>query len=169
MLLKATYISERNGDQHYISQSITLEQEPDSGMDSDTDVVLELENTPDITEMKLFGTGPSAFVYVGTSIGIYRVSSTRCEQYTDCCECIAARDPYCAYDTNSGSCVAIDDSNRNGGSLIQDVVNGDIETCSGMASSIPPIPSPSVTTGAGSSSGTSEPGKSTGMIMTHVN
>ena len=107
-------------DKYYVSQSVTLEPEPNSGTESES---------RDITEVKLQGTGSSAHIYVGTTTGIYRVSTSRCEEYTDCCACIGARDPYCAYDVSSQSCVAVDDGNRGGENLRQDVINGDIGQC----------------------------------------
>lgn len=131
VLLKVTYVSSRLGDDKcHISQEVVLDPEPDSESDSD-------EAPPDITEVRLHGTGSSAYIYVGTMTGIFRVSASRCEAYTDCCECLSARDPYCGFDTTSGQCVAIDDSNRNSEKIIQDVVNGDIGACTP-----PPIPTP---------------------------
>lgn len=87
------------------------------------------DSNADITQMILYGTGSSAYVYIGTSIGIYRVSGPNCDYYTDCCSCIAARDPYCAFDTSKHRCTEINDDNRDSPYLIQDVANGNSTLC----------------------------------------
>ena len=85
---------------------------------------------------------------MGTTTGIYRVPTSQCENYTDCCSCVEARDPYCAYDAAAQRCVAVDANHR---TLIQDVVNGDVGQCAalGIPSVIPSSPTVSPTTTEG--------------------
>jgi len=139
VLLKVTYIPSRVGDKFHISQSVVLEPGQASGPET-------IYRSPprDITQMKLRGTGPQAQVYVGTTTGIYRVPTSQCGDYTDCCSCIEARDPYCAFDSTLLRCVAVEDSNRGSGSLVQDVVNGNVTMCAVLpvAGTSPPTPSP---------------------------
>ena len=119
MLLKVTYVPTRTGDKYHISQSIVLTPDP-----RQPNAVL-----PEITQLRLFGTGPEAHVYVGTTTGIYRVNTSRCENYTDCCSCVGARDPYCAYNATSQMCEAVSADQRVGSTLVQDVANGDVGQC----------------------------------------
>lgn len=139
VLLKVTYIPSRVGDKFHISQSVVLEPGQASGPET-------IYRSPprDITQMKLRGTGPQAQVYVGTTTGIYRVPTSQCGDYTDCCSCIEARDPYCAFDSTLLRCVAVEDGNRGSGSLVQDVVNGNVTMCAVLpvAGTSPPTPSP---------------------------
>ena len=139
MLLKATYVPSRGGDKFHISQSVVL----DSGGTSDSESIYRSPSR-DITQMKLRGTGSQAQVYVGTTTGIYRVPASECGDYTDCCSCIEARDPHCAFDSTLLRCVAVEDDNRGSGTLVQDVVNGNVTRCAllPMAGTTSPTPSP---------------------------
>ena len=82
--------------------------------------------------MEIYDSGPSAYLYIGTETDIYRVPTQDCASYSTCCQCVAARDPYCAFDAAasepSGSCVAVGvaDSSRD---LRQDLTNGDTGVC----------------------------------------
>ena len=109
MLVKSA-VTSSDSEQH-VSQTIVL------GSDSD------------VTQMILYGTGMSAYVYIGTSGGIYRVSGSNCDYYKDCCSCIAARDPYCAFDMSTHQCTEITDVNRDSPYLVQDVISGDSTQC----------------------------------------
>ena len=118
VVLKSTYVGNRTDeDKFHVSQLVDLK--PTSVR----------ESAPTVTQMRLYGTGSDAYVYVGTTEGIYRVSVSRCEQYTDCCSCTAARDPYCAFDLGTGHCVAVDNDNRMSADLVQDVVAGNTSLC----------------------------------------
>lgn len=161
VLLKVTYVPSRVRDKFHISQSVVLEPGQASGPET-------IYRSPprDITQMKLRGTGPQAQVYVGTTTGIYRVPTSQCGDYTDCCSCIEARDPYCAFDSTLLRCVAVEDGNRGSGSLVQDVVNGNVTMCAVLpvAGTSPPTPSPTsageeVTTSPAGGDGESTSGK----------
>ncbi len=139
VLLKVTYFSERDSDEKlHISESIVLDM-------MTTDQVMAGDQTEDIAEMHLHRSGSGAYIYIGTNDAIYRLPTTRCEQYIDCCQCMAAMDPYCAWDTEFKTCVAIDNSNRATGTLIQDVIGGSVDQCldgeeSSYLSPSPPAP-----------------------------
>ena len=115
-----TYVPSRTGDKYHISQSTVLRPDPTNTSQN---------SLPEITQIRLLGTGPQAHVYVGTTTGIYRVPTSQCGNYTDCCSCVEARDPYCAYDTAAQRCVAVNANHRGGSTLIQDVVNGGVGQC----------------------------------------
>ena len=118
-----TYVPSRTGDKYHISQSTVLRPDPTNTSQN---------SLPEITQIRLLGTGPEAHVYVGTTTGIYRVRTSQCGNYTDCCSCVEARDPYCAYDAAAQRCVAVDANHRGGSTLIQDVVNGDVGRCAAL-------------------------------------
>lgn len=129
-LPKTTYVPSRpDDDKYYTSQLVDLKPRS-ARTESDSDTT--------VTQMRLYGTGANAYVYIGTTEGIFRVSASRCEQYTDCCSCIAARDPYCAFDWNTGNCVAISDDNRMSISLIQDVITGNASMCASPPGTLSP-------------------------------
>ena len=137
MLLKVTYVPSRTGSKYHISQSVVLKPDPPQTTTSQN-------SPPEITQIRLLGTGPQAHVYVGTTTGIYRVPTSQCGNYTDCCSCVEARDPYCAYDVAAQRCVAVGATQGGGGTLVQDVVNGDIGQCAGLATPGVPTSSPTV-------------------------
>ena len=143
-LLKATYVLSRpDEDKYHISQQVDLEPRT---------ARTESGSPPTVTQMRLYRSGGNAFVYVGTTEGIYRVSTSRCEQYTDCCSCIAARDPYCAF---GQSCVAVSDDNRMSADLVQDVIAGDTSLCARLPGSPSSSPADSPST-AGTTEGGGE-------------
>ena len=135
VLLKVTYVPSRTGNNYHISQSMVLKPYPPQNTTS----------LPEITQIKLLGTGPQAHVYVGTTTGIYRVPTSQCGNYTDCCSCVEARDPYCAYDAAAQKCVAVGANQGGSSTLIQDVVNGGIGQC-GKPRVTPSSPTVSATT-----------------------
>lgn len=64
-------------------------------------------------------------IYIGTTDALYKLPVADCQRYTDCWSCIEARDPYCAYNTNTNKCVAVNDGIRGSQSLVQSVGDGD--------------------------------------------
>ena len=100
--------------------------------------------------MEFLGNGNSSenAVYIGTTEGLYRVSVANCERYGDCCACVSARDPHCAYDQDTETCVAV--SGDASGSLVQSVGFGDISVCvkpTGNSTSTPQSPAHTTTGG----------------------
>jgi len=60
-----------------------------------------------ISQMKLTNQNSDGKIFIATNNGIYGVPVSNCSSYSDCCSCIAARDPYCAYDTSSLTCASV--------------------------------------------------------------
>ncbi len=72
-------------------------------------------------------------IYLTTDDGVYGFSMSNCSAYTDCCSCVAAMDPFCAYDKSTGTCVFV--SNASPGS-VQDVANGDTGRCTSLCGEV---------------------------------
>lgn len=84
-----------------------------------------------VTKMEFQGSGPQAHVYIGTETDIFRVPVQSCSSYSSCCQCVVARDPYCAYDMSTKICASSDSSHA----LIQDLVGGNSERCAAATGS----------------------------------
>ena len=91
-----------------------------------------------VTQMLLRGSGADAHIFVGTENGIYRVPTADCARFTDCCSCVAARDPYCTYDLSSHvhACVAVGLAGSDRENLLQDVTLGNSTLCVAAAMSM---------------------------------
>ena len=83
--------------------------------------------------MLLRGSGANAHIFIGTENGIYRVPTADCARFTDCCSCVAARDPYCTYDLVSHECLAIGSTDSDRQNLLQDFARGNSSLCSAAA------------------------------------
>ena len=103
--------------------------------------------------MTLRGSGPSAYIYIGTENGIYRIPTADCGRLTDCCSCVSARDPYCMYDLSSFKCVAMASTDSNRAAFLQDYTQGNSNLCTAMATESSNSAAPSGGDGC-SSSGT---------------
>ena len=141
VLLKTVFDSAQQT--HYIISEVELKLSED----------LQHE-IPEITKMMFLGNGSSSedSIYIGTTDGLFGIPVANCRRYVnDCCACVAARDPHCAYDTGRGACVTVDEVDSSG-TLVQSVDNGDIDVClepPGSGDSSPPLtcpPTPVVTT-----------------------
>ena len=121
MLIKAVYDAQEQ--KHYIIWEDELKLS-EAVQSSESEVV------PRITQMEIHNSGNMTgnAVYIGTTEGLYRVPVANCGRYTDCCSCVSARDPYCGYDRDSQSCVALSDDNRSNG-FVQSLESGDIDAC----------------------------------------
>jgi hypothetical protein len=88
-------------------------------------------NLPSVTRIQLLGNGSDLVedaVFVGTTDALYRLPLANCERFSDdCCACVAARDPHCAFDSATSQCVV---ATRASPWLIQDMARGDIGVCS---------------------------------------
>ena len=109
-----------------------------------------------VTRVKLYGTGASAFVYIGTENNIYRIPVQSCTDYTTCSTCIKARDPYCGFDTLSCSST---DQSESSGSFLQDVAGGNTSLCGGVDSGITTTETISVSTVASTTEEYKDPGE----------
>ncbi|XP_061150500.1 semaphorin-4E [Syngnathus typhle] len=65
-------------------------------------------------------------LYAGSDSGVAQVPLAACERSSSCLDCILARDPYCGWDTDAGSCVALSSTQRQ---LIQSVREGNASLC----------------------------------------
>jgi hypothetical protein len=118
------------------------------------------ETASRITQMQFLGNGSDSgnVIYVGTTDALYKVPVANCERYeTDCCACVAARDPHCAYDRSVERCVTVTDENRGSDYLVQSVAIGDIDVCAAPPGndSSPDTPTTEPTTTTGMTTGTS--------------
>lgn len=48
-----------------------------------------------------------SFLYAGSDSGVVQSPAAFCNKYLTCTDCVLARDPYCAWDTHTTSCVNI--------------------------------------------------------------
>ncbi|XP_077413460.1 semaphorin-4E [Vanacampus margaritifer] len=65
-------------------------------------------------------------LYAGSDYGAVQVPQATCGRSLSCLDCVLARDPYCGWDTDAGSCVALSSTNRQ---LIQSVRDGNASLC----------------------------------------
>ncbi|XP_061654485.1 semaphorin-4E [Phyllopteryx taeniolatus] len=65
-------------------------------------------------------------LYAGSDYGAVQVPLATCGRSLSCMDCILARDPYCGWDADAGSCVALSSTPRQ---LIQSVREGDGSLC----------------------------------------
>ncbi|XP_051944190.1 semaphorin-4E [Hippocampus zosterae] len=65
-------------------------------------------------------------LYAGSDYGVVQVPLATCGRSLSCLDCILARDPYCGWDADAGSCVAISSTQRQ---LIQSVTDGNASLC----------------------------------------
>uniref|UniRef100_A0A8C6NHU3 Semaphorin 4D n=1 Tax=Nothobranchius furzeri TaxID=105023 RepID=A0A8C6NHU3_NOTFU len=76
-------------------------------------------------------------LYAGSDSGVVQSPTAFCSRYLFCSDCVLARDPYCAWDPTSLTCVNILDASKR--TLIQSL-NGDADKCPTASS---PIDTPS--------------------------
>ncbi|XP_047426626.1 semaphorin-4D isoform X2 [Mugil cephalus] len=68
-------------------------------------------------------------LYAGSDSGVVQSPTSFCGKYSTCFDCILARDPYCAWDRRTSTCLSIlDTPNQNPRNLIQSL-NGDADVC----------------------------------------
>jgi hypothetical protein len=94
---------------------------------------LDLSSSPTVTKMEIYGSGPSAHIYMGTESDVYRFPVQDCASHSTCCRCVSARDPTCGFDTALGRCVYAAVGSRQ--SLLQDLDSGNIDICRSQTSS----------------------------------
>ncbi|XP_067279810.1 semaphorin-4D isoform X4 [Pseudorasbora parva] len=90
-----------------------------------------LKNSEPIKTLVL-STRAAQFLYAGSDSGVVQCPTAFCEKYLSCVDCILARDPYCAWDTRSTSCVNIFQDNAKPRKLIQSL-KGDAGICPPVA------------------------------------
>ncbi|XP_042603606.1 semaphorin-4D-like isoform X3 [Cyprinus carpio] len=86
-----------------------------------------LKNTEPIKTL-LLSSQVARFLYAGSDSGVVQSPTAFCEKYPSCVDCVLARDPYCAWDPHSGSCLNIFQHDADPRKLIQSL-KGDAGTC----------------------------------------
>ncbi|KAK1174454.1 semaphorin-4D-like isoform X4 [Acipenser oxyrinchus oxyrinchus] len=97
--------------------------------DNEVHVVEEIQlfsNFEPIKTLLLSSQGKKS-LYAGSDAGVVQSPTAFCEKYMSCADCILARDPYCAWDSEGNSCVFQDHESRKS-NLIQNL-NGDANVC----------------------------------------
>ncbi|XP_077988825.1 semaphorin-4D-like [Glandiceps talaboti] len=93
---------------HYNNEAVTIDE-----------IMVSAEKAP-ISVMTI----SSMFLYVGFDDKVVQLPLYQCNHHSRCDDCVAARDPHCAW--NGDECVHID---QGGSNPKQDVVNGDASVC----------------------------------------
>lgn len=68
------------------------------------------------------------YIYAGSHSGVVQIPVAFCEKYKTCTDCILARDPYCAWNSEKKSCTWIMDNNSHNNDLMQ-FLNGNAAHC----------------------------------------
>ncbi|XP_067872222.1 semaphorin-4D-like isoform X2 [Heterodontus francisci] len=68
-------------------------------------------------------------LYVGSPSQVVQVPVAVCTSYSNCWDCVLARDPYCAWDKATSQCVDISNKNTDVLNLVQNIENGDPSEC----------------------------------------
>ncbi len=84
--------------------------------------------TMEVNKMELIGVGPDAHIYIGTESELFRIPVQSCSAHSTCCDCLASRDPYCAFPVTGQSCVARESIGA-ASQWIQDIQSGNTSLC----------------------------------------
>jgi hypothetical protein len=116
--LKKTHVPSRQGNsKEYTSQSLVLQRHNGDATGQE------------VGKMELYKSDDEASVYISTDNGLYSIALSNCSKmYSNCNDCVGARDPYCSWNIDTNECVHVSNVTGSEG-LIQDVVNGDITGC----------------------------------------
>ncbi|XP_019655631.2 semaphorin-4D isoform X1 [Ailuropoda melanoleuca] len=68
------------------------------------------------------------FVYAGSSSGVVQAPVAFCEKHATCEDCVLARDPYCAWSSDTKACVALHQTDSPSRDLTQQM-SGDVSGC----------------------------------------
>ncbi|TRZ01958.1 hypothetical protein DNTS_004042 [Danionella cerebrum] len=88
-------------DKGFLHKSVILENEVHTVEE------IQLFRKPEPIKTLLLSSGVPQFLYAGSDSGVVQVPSAFCQKYSCCMECVLARDPYCAWDTVSSTCINI--------------------------------------------------------------
>nr|XP_061795297.1 semaphorin-4E-like [Nerophis lumbriciformis] len=86
---------------------------------------VQLFQSPEVIKVLQFS-NVTGQLYAGSDYGVVQVPLATCKRSLSCMDCILARDPYCGWDSEAGSCVALSSTQRR---LIQSVREGDASLC----------------------------------------
>ncbi|XP_042311702.1 semaphorin-4D isoform X4 [Sceloporus undulatus] len=73
------------------------------------------------------------YLYAGSNAGVVQSSVAFCDKYSTCVDCVLARDPYCAWNPHTSSCVHIFKESETERDWIQNI-SGDASSCSASSS-----------------------------------
>ncbi|MBN3305299.1 SEM4D protein, partial [Amia calva] len=97
-------------------------------------IVEEIQLLPNSEPIKTLLLSSQRYLYAGSDAGVIQSPTAFCEKYSSCEDCILARDPYCAWDSDVSSCVNIlQDHVSHRRNLIQNL-NGDAHQCPSVKS-----------------------------------
>ncbi|XP_050948669.1 semaphorin-4D isoform X1 [Labeo rohita] len=103
-------------------------------LDGEVHTVEEIQLLKNAEPIKtlLLSTQVARFLYAGSDSGVVQSPTAFCEKYPSCVDCVLARDPYCAWDPSSTSCVNIFQHDADRRKLIQSL-RGDAGICPPVA------------------------------------
>ncbi|RXN20323.1 semaphorin-4A-like isoform X1 [Labeo rohita] len=79
-------------------------------------------------------------LFIGSSEGVFRVPVSNCSAYPNCADCVLARDPFCAWDSETRTCTTVSGIGSN---LRQDVENGNVnEQCTEFKNTVTTVGRP---------------------------
>ncbi|XP_067232638.1 semaphorin-4D isoform X3 [Chanodichthys erythropterus] len=93
---------------------------------------IQLLKNPEPIKTLLLSTRAAQFLYAGSDSGVVQSPTAFCEKYLSCVDCVLARDPYCAWDARSTSCINIFQDDAKKRKLIQSL-RGDAGICPPVA------------------------------------
>ncbi|XDV38165.1 hypothetical protein PO909_007632 [Leuciscus waleckii] len=113
-------------DKGFLHKSLVLEGEVHT-----VEEIQLLKNSEPIKTL-LLSTRAAQFLYAGSDSGVVQCPTAFCEKYLSCVDCVLARDPYCAWDARSTSCINIFRGDAQQRKLIQSL-KGDAGMCPPVA------------------------------------
>eukprot|EP00066_Takifugu_rubripes_P013599 XP_011602865.1 PREDICTED: semaphorin-4D isoform X2 [Takifugu rubripes] len=93
---------------------------------------IQLLKNPEPIKSLLFSSETRS-LYAGSDSGVVQSPTAFCSHYQSCFDCILARDPYCAWDHRTATCVNIFDAPRQSHRRLIQSLNGDADKCPSMS------------------------------------
>uniref|UniRef100_A0A674NNW3 Semaphorin 4D n=1 Tax=Takifugu rubripes TaxID=31033 RepID=A0A674NNW3_TAKRU len=119
---------------------------------------IQLLKNPEPIKSLLFSSETRS-LYAGSDSGVVQSPTAFCSHYQSCFDCILARDPYCAWDHRTATCVNIFDAPRQSHRRLIQSLNGDADKCPSTSSSS--VETSKTLPAAGSSTSSALPSSST--------
>nr|XP_033811874.1 semaphorin-4E-like [Geotrypetes seraphini] len=89
---------------------------------------IQLFHAPEpVQSLKL--SSKKGLLYVGSPSQVVQLPVSACGQYTNCFDCVLARDPYCAWSHTLQKCVKVADEHIDSQNFSQSVISGDASDC----------------------------------------
>ncbi|CAF97136.1 unnamed protein product [Tetraodon nigroviridis] len=89
---------------------------------------IQLLKNPEPVKNLLFSSETRS-LYAGSDSGVVQAPTAFCGRYRSCLDCILARDPYCAWDRRTATCVNIFDAPKQRHGTLFQSLNGDADQC----------------------------------------